>query len=64
MARWNYHPEYEIHLIRKGSGKFIVGDYIGTFEAGHVSLVGSGLPPMTGSATSNQGGKYFKIAMP
>ncbi len=44
VARWNYHPEYEIHLIRKGSGKFIVGDYIGTFEAGHVSLVGSDLP--------------------
>ncbi|MCY1226714.1 HTH-type transcriptional activator RhaS [compost metagenome] len=44
MARWNYHPEYEIHLIRKGTGKFIVGDHIGTFEAGHVSLVGSGLP--------------------
>jgi AraC-like DNA-binding protein len=44
LARWNYHPEYEIHLIRKGTGKFIVGDHIGTFEAGHVSLVGSGLP--------------------
>lgn len=44
VARWNYHPEYEIHLIRKGSGKFIVGDYIGTFEVGHVSLVGSDLP--------------------
>jgi AraC-like DNA-binding protein len=44
LARWNYHPEYEIHLIRKGTGKYIVGDYIGTFEAGHVSLVGSGLP--------------------
>lgn len=43
-ARWNYHPEYEIHLIRKGTGKFIVGDHIGTFEARHVSLVGSGLP--------------------
>lgn len=44
IARWNYHPEYEIHLIRKGTGKFIVGDHIGTFEAGHVSIVGSGLP--------------------
>lgn len=31
-------------LTRKGTGKFIVGDHIGTFEAGHVSLVGSGLP--------------------
>ncbi|PTT70423.1 AraC family transcriptional regulator [Arthrobacter sp. HMWF013] len=44
VARWNYHPEYEIHLIRKGTGKFIVGDHIGTFEAGHVSIVGPGLP--------------------
>lgn len=44
IARWNYHPEYEIHLIRKGTGKFIVGDHIGTFEPGHVALIGSGLP--------------------
>lgn len=44
LARWNYHPEYEIHLIRKGTGKFIVGDHIGTFETGHVALIGSGLP--------------------
>lgn len=44
VARWNYHPEYELHLIRKGTGKFIVGDHIGTFEAGHLPLVGSGLP--------------------
>lgn len=44
IARWNYHPEYEIHLIRKGAGRFIVGDHIGTFEAGHVSIVGSGVP--------------------
>ena len=44
VARWNYHPEYELHLIRKGTGKFIVGDHIGTFEAGHVALVGPGLP--------------------
>lgn len=44
IARWNYHPEYEIHLIRKGTGKFIVGDHIGTFEAGHVAIIGSGLP--------------------
>lgn len=43
-ARWNYHPEYEIHLIRQGTGRFIVGDHVGTFAAGHVSIVGSGLP--------------------
>ncbi|MFF1829112.1 AraC family transcriptional regulator [Paenarthrobacter sp. NPDC058040] len=44
LARWNYHPEYEIHLTRKGPGKFIVGDYVGTFEPGNVVLVGPGLP--------------------
>lgn len=44
IARWNYHPEYEIHLIRKSTGRFIVGDHIGTFGPGQVTLVGSGLP--------------------
>ncbi|GAB3552076.1 AraC family transcriptional regulator [Arthrobacter tumbae] len=44
IARWNYHPEYEVHLIREGSGRFIVGDHLGTFEAGQVTLIGSGLP--------------------
>ncbi|MFE4196932.1 AraC family transcriptional regulator [Paenarthrobacter sp. NPDC056912] len=44
LARWNYHPEYEIHLTRKGPGKFIVGDHVGTFEAGQLTLIGSGLP--------------------
>jgi AraC-like DNA-binding protein len=44
VAHWNYHPEYELHLIRKSTGKFIVGDHIGTFEGGHVALVGPGLP--------------------
>lgn len=44
IARWNYHPEYEIHLIRRGTGRFIVGDFLGTFEEGQVTLIGSGLP--------------------
>ena len=44
IARWQYHPEYEIHLIREGSGNFLIGDVIGTFEAGHVAFIGSGLP--------------------
>ena len=28
LARWNHHPEFEIHLIRQGSGKLVAGDYI------------------------------------
>ncbi|MEG8233402.1 AraC family transcriptional regulator [Pseudomonas orientalis] len=44
LARWNHHPEFEIHLIRHGSGKLVAGDYIGAFGAGHVALIGPDLP--------------------
>lgn len=44
LARWNHHPEYEIHLIRKGSGKLLAGDYMGAFGPGHVALMGPDLP--------------------
>lgn len=51
---WNYHPEFEIHLIRHSSGLAYVGDHIGQFEAGDLYLVGSDLPhnwitPQTGN---------------
>jgi AraC-like DNA-binding protein len=44
LARWNHHPEFEIHLIRQGSGRLVAGDYIGAFGAGHVALMGPDLP--------------------
>ena len=44
IARWQYHPEFEIHLIREGTGSFIIGDTVGAFTAGQVYLMGSGLP--------------------
>ncbi|MGV6473901.1 helix-turn-helix domain-containing protein [Azotobacter vinelandii] len=44
LARWNHHPEFEIHLIRRGTGKLLAGDYIGHFGPGHVALIGPGLP--------------------
>ncbi|WP_297839596.1 AraC family transcriptional regulator [Pseudomonas sp.] len=44
LARWNHHPEFEIHLIRHSSGKLVAGDYIGAFEAGHVAMIGPDLP--------------------
>ncbi len=43
-SRWNYHPEYEVHLIRVGTGRYIVGDHIDTFVAGQLVLVGSNVP--------------------
>ena len=41
---WNYHPEFELHLIRHSTGLVYVGDYIGQFEAGQLILVGANLP--------------------
>ncbi|HET9872739.1 MAG TPA: AraC family transcriptional regulator [Propionibacteriaceae bacterium] len=44
FSRWNYHPEYEVHLIRFGTGRYVVGDRIDVFSAGQLTLVGSNLP--------------------
>jgi AraC-like DNA-binding protein len=44
LARWNYHPECEIHLIRRSGGTTFVGDYIGPFRPGNLVLVGPNLP--------------------
>lgn len=44
ICGWHSHPEYEIHLITKTSGSVIVGDHIGTFEAGQISIMGPNLP--------------------
>lgn len=44
IARWNHHPEYEIHLINQGAGRVIVGDYVGDFSEGHLALIGPNIP--------------------
>jgi AraC-like DNA-binding protein len=44
LIRWHHHEEYELHLIVNTSGKVFVGDYIGSFEPGHLVLTGPNLP--------------------
>lgn len=41
---WHFHPQYEISLILKGSGKRFVGDHIGSFYPGDLVLIGPNIP--------------------
>ena len=43
-AHWHYHPESEVQLILASCGQAFVGDYVGTFEPGHLVLTGPRLP--------------------
>jgi AraC-like DNA-binding protein len=44
LAKWHYHPEYELHLITQSSGMMMIGDYVGPFEAGNLILTGPNVP--------------------
>lgn len=41
---WHYHPELELLYIKKSSGTWLIGDYIGPFASGDVVLIGANLP--------------------
>ncbi len=44
LAKWHHHPEYELHLIQDSSGKMMIGDFVGDFQAGSLVLTGPNLP--------------------
>jgi AraC-like DNA-binding protein len=44
LAKWNYHPEYELHLTRSTSGTMMVGDFLGDFGPGSLILTGPNVP--------------------
>lgn len=41
---WHYHPEFELVLINKSSGKRMVGDHVGDFDKGDLVLMGPNIP--------------------
>ncbi|MFA4868599.1 MAG: AraC family transcriptional regulator [Pedobacter sp.] len=41
---WHYHPELELHYIKKGEGVRFIGDNISNFSDGEMILLGENLP--------------------
>ncbi len=41
---WHYHPEYELVLVLKSTGKKVVGDHISNFSDGDLTFMGPYLP--------------------
>ena len=43
-VRWHFHPEYEVHQVVATSGRYFVGDFIGSFDPGNLVMTGPNLP--------------------
>lgn len=41
---WHFHPEYELVLVLRSTGRRLVGDHIGYFDDGDLVFMGSGIP--------------------
>ncbi|MCC2308299.1 AraC family transcriptional regulator [Cellulomonas chengniuliangii] len=44
FAGWHFHPEYELHLILRSSGRYVLGDVVDAYNPGQLVLVGPNLP--------------------
>lgn len=42
--QWHFHPEYELHLMVKTTGKSFIGGYVGDFKPFDLYLVGPFIP--------------------
>ena len=43
-VRWHFHPEYELHYVVNTTGRYFVGDFIGSFVPGNLVMTGPNLP--------------------
>ena len=60
---WHYHPEFELVLVNKSTGRRMVGDHIGYFGEGDLVFMGAHLPHVwVNEATYFQGGEEAPAA--
>lgn len=59
---WHYHPEYELVLVVKSTGRRLVGDHVGYFEEGDLVLMGPLLPHVWVNDSKYINGKADSLA--
>jgi AraC-like DNA-binding protein len=59
---WHYHPEYELVMIRRSTGRRMVGDHIGNFEEGDLVFMGPLLPHVWVNDPDFENGKVDYLA--
>lgn len=57
----HYHPEIEITTITRSSGTCLVGDFVGSFEAGDCFLLGSNLQHLFTNTLKPEGGAEAEV---
>lgn len=57
----HYHPEIEITAITRSSGTCVVGDFIGSFEAGDCFLLGGNLQHLFTNTQKPEGGAEAEV---
>lgn len=50
---WHFHPEYELTYIRAGHGTRLIGDSVGSYQPGELTLIGPEVPHTYVSAATD-----------
>jgi len=58
---YHFHPEIEITFIAKSSGTRVIGDHIGSFQAGELYILGANVPHVFRNTLCPAGGAEAEV---